>query len=108
MKLIALPAFTDNYIWMLHDGRHAVVVDPGDPAPVVAALQAKQLALRAILVTHSHADRIGGVQALQALLQGPVYGPARADIPGPYVALTDGQRVQLLGLPFEVIDVPAH
>ncbi|GCL63395.1 hydroxyacylglutathione hydrolase [Pseudaquabacterium pictum] len=108
MKLIALPAFTDNYIWMLHDDRQAIVVDPGDAAPVAAALDAQGLALAAILVTHHHPDHVGGVAALRPRLQGPVYGPARESIPQPFQPLTDGDRVEVLGLRFQVIDVPGH
>jgi len=108
MKLIALPAFSDNYIWMLHDGQHAVVVDPGDAAPVIAALDAQQLVLAAILVTHHHADHVGGVDALRSRLQGRVYGPQRERIPEPFVALRDGDMVRELGLQFDVIDVPGH
>ncbi|MEP7099811.1 MAG: hydroxyacylglutathione hydrolase [Burkholderiales bacterium] len=108
MNLIALPAFTDNYIWMLHDGRQAVVVDPGESAPVIAALDAQQLTLAAILVTHHHADHVGGVDALRSRLQGPVYGPQRERIPQPYVPLVDGDAIEVLGLRFEVIDVPGH
>ena len=63
MNLVPLPAFTDNYIWMLHDGARAVVVDPGDAAPVHQALDESGLKLAAILVTHHHADHIGGVNA---------------------------------------------
>ena len=108
MKLLALPAFTDNYIWMLHDGQHALVVDPGDAAPVVAALQSQRLSLEAILVTHHHADHVGGVDALRPLLRGAVYGPRREAIPTPYEALSGGDRIEVLGLDFEVIDVPGH
>lgn len=108
MELVALPAFADNYIWMLHNGREALVVDPGEAAPVTRALAASGLALAGILVTHHHADHVGGVDALRPLLRGPVFGPAREDIPGPYRPLLDGQRCELLGLSFEVIDVPGH
>ncbi len=108
MHLTALPAFTDNYIWMLHDGAGAVVVDPGDAAPVQAALDAHGLQLAAILVTHHHADHVGGVDALRPRLQGPVYGPARERIPEPFVPLLAGQQIEVLGLRFEVIDVPGH
>jgi hydroxyacylglutathione hydrolase len=108
MNLIALPAFTDNYIWMLHDGTDAVVVDPGEAKPVEAALDARQLTLAAILVTHHHGDHVGGVNALRPRLRGPVHGPRREDIPEPYVAHDEGDVVEVLGLRFEVIDVPGH
>jgi hydroxyacylglutathione hydrolase len=64
MNLIALPAFTDNYIWMLHDGRQAVVVDPGDSVPVRQTLAALNLNLVGILVTHHHQDHVGGLAGL--------------------------------------------
>jgi len=108
MKLIALPAFSDNYIWMLHDGQQAVVVDPGDAAPVRAALDAQGLALAAILVTHHHPDHVGGLAGLRPLLQGPVFGPAREAIPQPFTPLADGDVAQAAGLAFQVIDVPGH
>ncbi|MEW6707731.1 MAG: hydroxyacylglutathione hydrolase [Pseudomonadota bacterium] len=108
MQLVALPAFTDNYIWMMHDGRDALVVDPGDAAPVKAALSAQALALRAILVTHHHADHVGGLAALMPLLQGPVYGPANEPMPVDVIPLRDGDRAHALGLEFEVFDLPGH
>lgn len=108
MNLIALPAFNDNYIWMLHDGAKAVVVDPGDAAPVHAALDAQGLQLAGILVTHHHGDHVGGVDALRARLKGPVYGPASEPIPRPYEPLRGGDRASVLGLTFEVLDVPGH
>lgn len=108
MNLLALPAFTDNYIWMLHNGSQAVVVDPGDAAPVVQALDRLQLVLVGILVTHHHADHVGGVNALRSRLQGPVYGPARETIPPPFTALHDGDEISVLGLSWRVLDVPGH
>jgi hydroxyacylglutathione hydrolase len=59
MKLVPLPAFADNYIWMLQDGRNAIVVDPGDAAPVFDAPARCNLQLAAILVMHHHADHSG-------------------------------------------------
>ena len=61
MNLIPLPAFQDNYLWLLHDGRRALVVDPGDAQPVLDFLALNRLHLDAILVTHHHADHVGGV-----------------------------------------------
>lgn len=108
MKLTALPAFSDNYIWMIDDGRDAIIVDPGEAGPVEAALDAGGLSLVAILVTHHHADHVGGVDALRPRLHGPVFGPARERVPQPCEGLEEGRRVEALGLSFEVIDVPAH
>ncbi len=108
MNLLALPAFTDNYIWMLHDGHQAVVVDPGDAAPVIEALDREALQLVGILVTHHHADHVGGVNALRPRLQGPVWGPAREKIPEPFTPLVEGDSIDVLGLHFNILDVPGH
>lgn len=108
MNLTALPAFSDNYIWMFHDGQNAVVVDPGQDAPVHAALDKLSLQLAGILVTHHHADHVGGVDALRGRLKGSVYAPAREKIPEPCVRLVEGDVVELLGCRFRVIDVPGH
>lgn len=106
--MLPLPAFADNYIWMLHDSRHAVVVDPGDATPVAQALQDTGLQLQAILVTHHHADHVGGVQALREATGARVYGPARERIPEPLTRLAQGQSIDVLGLTWQVLDVPGH
>ncbi len=93
---------------MLHDGRQALVVDPGEAAPVMRALDAQRLALGGILVTHHHPDHVDGVDELRAVLHGPVFGPARERIPQPCTPLADGDHCELLGLRFDVIDVPGH
>ncbi len=108
MNLTAVSAFSDNYIWMIDDGRSAIVVDPGEAGPVEAALDAKRLALAAILVTHHHADHVGGVDRLRSRLQGPVFGPARETVPQPCEGHIEGDVVEAMGLRFEVIDVPGH
>lgn len=108
MNLQALPAFSDNYIWMLHDGRQALVVDPGESAPVEHALDSLGLMLAGILVTHHHGDHVGGLSALRTRLKGPIFGPARENIPEPYSAVNGGDQVELLGMRFDVIDVPGH
>jgi hydroxyacylglutathione hydrolase len=108
MDLVALAAFTDNYIWMLHDGEHALVVDPGEAGPVLRALDRYSLRLAGILVTHHHGDHVGGLAELRPRLEGPVYGPARENIPGPIQACRAGQRFELLGQQIRVLDVPGH
>ena len=108
MYLIPIPAFNDNYLWLLHDGRRALIVDPGDAAPVLQALQDSQLQLDSILVTHHHPDHTGGVDALRRATGATVFGPARERIPGPFTLLEDGDTVRALGLDFKVLDVPGH
>lgn len=111
-NVLAIPAFRDNYIWLIHDDAHeqAVVVDPGEADPVFDTLEREELTLVGILITHHHPDHVGGVNALLAEYDVPVWGPARERIPGRTVALADGDRVAIepLGLAFDVIDVPGH
>jgi hydroxyacylglutathione hydrolase len=108
MVLIPLPALVDNYIWLLHDGRQAVVVDPGEAHPVMQALQDLGLQLHAILVTHHHHDHVDGVDELREATGATVHGPALEDIPQPCTPLGAGDQVSALGLDFQVLDVPGH
>ena len=107
-------AFSDNYLWVIHDGSHAAVVDPGDAQPVLDYLAANELTLTAIMCTHHHADHVGGVEAILDFLhlkgEIPVFGPAAERIPARTQALREGDRISLpeLALSFEVIDVPGH
>lgn len=108
MYLIPIPAFTDNYLWLLHDGQKALVVDPGDAEPVRRALEQHGLKLESILVTHHHADHTGGVDELRNSTGAVVYGPATENIPRPYVPLAGGDTITAVGTRFEIIDVPGH
>jgi hydroxyacylglutathione hydrolase len=108
--IIPIPAFADNYIWLLRDGKHAAVVDPGDATPVVAYLEREGLTLGAILATHHHGDHVGGIPALLAGKQVPVFGPATEAIPGRTHALVEGDAIIVPGLDLElsVLDIPGH
>jgi hydroxyacylglutathione hydrolase len=103
-----IPAFEDNYLWLLVRGTDAAVVDPGDAAPVLQRLQQRELSLRAILVTHHHGDHVGGVAALAKATGARTFGPRRETIPSRDVALGGGDRIDVLGAAFDVIDVPGH
>jgi hydroxyacylglutathione hydrolase len=111
MKLLPIPALLDNYIWMMHNGVDAVVVDPGDSAVVIAALGEQALRLQAILVTHHHADHVGGVSGLLPFLHGPVYAPqeAKLDACGPQLhRLSGGESLELLGCRVQTWLTPGH
>ena len=108
LKLIPIPAFADNYLWLLHDGSRALVVDPGDAAPVQLFLTTHGLQLESILVTHHHADHTGGVDVLRDATGATVYGPATEQIPSPYLPLREGDSVRAMGLDFQVLEVPGH
>jgi hydroxyacylglutathione hydrolase len=108
LRIEPVPAFRDNYLWLVARGGHAFVVDPGDAAPVEAALATGRLQLDAIVVTHHHGDHTGGVLALKRAHGATVYGPAGEPIPARDVALDEGDRVELLGVDFAVLAVPGH
>jgi hydroxyacylglutathione hydrolase len=108
LTITPIPAFSDNYLWLLARGSAAAVVDPGDAAPVLRALAGRDLSLDAILVTHHHADHAGGVLALKERYGCTVFGPAREKIPGVDLRLAHGDEVTVLGTRFGVIDVPGH
>lgn len=110
MHIEAIPAFNDNYIWLLTEGERAWVVDPGDSQPVLDALKARSLELAGILLTHHHGDHTGGVEALRAAFpQATVYGnsnsPASKLVT---VAVADGDRFDIANQSFDVLAVPGH
>lgn len=111
IQIDALPAFTDNYIWLLQDAssKRCAVVDPGDAEPVLAWLnQHPGWQLTDILVTHHHNDHVGGVAQLKAFSGARVYGPAAETIPARDVALNDNDTLTVLGLDFSVFAIPGH
>jgi len=108
MELIPLPAFSDNYIWILHNHERALVVDPGEPSGVLAWLNEHDIVLDTILITHHHADHTGGVDAIRSATGARVFGPLREQMPEPLQRLGAGECVEVLGLKFDVIEVPGH
>jgi len=110
MRISPLPAFDDNYIWLLHDGMHeAAVVDPGDARPVIESLEGQGLRLSAILLTHHHWDHVGGARELAERYGAPVFGPHSDRIDCVTHALTDGETLNLgcLGA-WRVMATPGH
>ena len=109
-NIVPVSAFTDNYIWVIHDQYHAVVVDPGEAKPVLSFLQQKNLKLIAILNTHHHNDHVGGNLALLQQFPVPVYGPGSESISTVTHCLKEGDSVYLaeLSLGLSILDIPGH
>lgn len=97
MSVHAVPAFNDNYIWLIQSAqsRQVLIVDPGDAQPVLAALQQFQLTPAALLITHHHHDHTGGIATLTRQFNIPVYGPATEQISGVTDILTAGDKLRL-------------
>ena len=110
-QIFAIPAFDDNYIWCLHDGKHALVVDPGQAKPVEDALLSADLILTAILITHHHYDHVGGVLALKEKHKDvPVYGPKNPNIKGLTHTLAEGDvlNLEIPKVAFEILELHGH
>lgn len=110
LSVLTVPAFHDNYLWLIHDGQHAAAVDPGDAKPILAALKEHGLKLTAILLTHHHADHIGGVPELLRHYPVPVFGPRNETIAGVTLPVGEGKQIDVPGLALRlaVLDVPGH
>ena len=108
MNLLPLPAFSDNYIWLLQHQGMALVVDPGESTPVNHWLKENNHRLDCILVTHHHGDHTGGVSDLQREWGAKVYGPAKEKLGFEYQAMSQGSSLSWHGLNFRTIDVPGH
>jgi hydroxyacylglutathione hydrolase len=110
LSILTVPAFDDNYLWLIHNDSDAVIIDPGDATVILQALEQHGLRLTAILLTHHHSDHIGGVAELLTQFTVPVYGPAHDGIEAVTIPLDDGDKVSIdnLNLSFTVIAVPGH
>lgn len=109
MQLTPVPAFADNYVWLLDEGDARLVVDPGDAGPVLEKVAADGLAPTAILLTHHHDDHIGGVPDLLRHWPGlPVFGPADPRIATVGRPVGDGDRLEAGPWRFETLAVPGH
>ncbi|WP_232849842.1 hydroxyacylglutathione hydrolase [Bowmanella yangjiangensis] len=111
LSVSAIPAFTDNYIWCVHSAQQALLVDPGEAAPALAFLQKQQLHLTDILITHHHADHIGGLKALiTAYPDVTIHGLQSQHVPlvNHYVSPDNACTIKALELDFEVMLLPGH
>ncbi|MDO5668068.1 MAG: hydroxyacylglutathione hydrolase [Alcaligenaceae bacterium] len=112
IEIYPVPAFNDNYIWIIRQGDNAIAVDPGQAEPVIQDLTSRGLNLKAILITHHHNDHTGGVRDLLEIYDARVYGPAFETRPIPALddALVEGDSIKIEGIDseFQVLEVPGH
>jgi hydroxyacylglutathione hydrolase len=114
--VLHVPAFEDNYIWLIRsrrpapDNRHVAIVDPGDADPVLETLAREHLVPAAILCTHHHQDHVGGVTDILQHFPVPVYGPKAGRIPGLSHPVKDGDIIHILNMDIslQVLEVPGH
>lgn len=110
IQVEAIPILRDNYVWAIHDGDGAVLVDPGEAEPILAWLDHRHMRLAAILVTHHHADHVGGIAALLRHRGAtiPVYGRTRGAVDACAVSEGEPLRLAAPALAFTVLETPGH
>jgi hydroxyacylglutathione hydrolase len=112
LEIVAVPAFADNYLWLVHDpdSGETAVVDPGDPAPVLAEAEKRGWRIDKILNTHWHPDHTGGNLKIKEETGATIIGPAGESgrVPGLDLALQEGDRVSIGAHEAEVWEVPGH
>ena len=107
MNIFHIPAYTDNYIWVLQSGADISVIDPGEASPILNLINHNNLNLVDILLTHHHFDHIGGTLELKKQIKGKVYGPV-GNIEGIDIHVSENDKVETLGYDFSVLETPGH
>lgn len=112
LEIVAVPAFADNYLWLVHDKEsgETAVVDPGDPAPVLAEADKRGWRITTILNTHWHGDHTGGNLTIKEATGATIIGPAGENgrVPGLDQAIGEGDVIRIGAHEAEVWEVPGH
>tara|TARA_B100000768_G_scaffold181936_1_gene207553 strand:+ start:2584 stop:3348 length:765 start_codon:yes stop_codon:yes gene_type:complete len=102
-----IEAFSDNYIWLVTTNEGSIVIDPGESSKTIELLKKRDLNLKAIFITHHHFDHTGGIDEVKLFSSAKVYGP-KNDISSIDVRVEVGQALSLIGIDFEIIELPGH
>ena len=115
VEITPIALLSDNYAYVMTFAPHreAIVIDPSEEGPVTAFLRANGLTLSAIWCTHHHFDHVGGVPGLKKVwghvpVLGSAYDLANKRIEGQTLGLEDGERIEVLGRLYSVVNVPGH
>ena len=111
IQIEPIKAFQDNYIWLIHNNKNCIVVDPGDANPVIETLERKSLGLLAILITHHHADHIGGVSELKKKYPDiKIFAPHKDKYDFVNKSLKSGDEINIpeLQINYKIIEIPGH
>jgi hydroxyacylglutathione hydrolase len=108
IKIEPIEAFTDNYIWLVTTNEGSIAIDPGESLNTINFLEENQLNLKAVLITHHHFDHTGGIDDLLSYSPVDVYGPSNNNIASIDKKLKDGDKINVIGIEFEIIEIPGH
>lgn len=111
LKIIPIPAFKDNYIWLIHNGSEAIVVDPGNADVVIDAIKNLNLKLNSVFITHHHHDHIDGVDNLiKAYPAIAIYAPKHERYPFAHISVAEPDVIEIkaFNLQFSILDLPGH
>jgi len=105
-----IPILETNYVWALHDGERAVLVDPGRARAPLQWLDDQGLDLAGLLITHHHWDHTDGIDEVLSAHSVPVYGPKDSRIPQVDHPLEEGDtlRIENPELELKILSVPGH
>jgi hydroxyacylglutathione hydrolase len=108
IKIESIEAFTDNYIWLVTTNEGSIVIDPGESSKTINFIKDNQLNLKAILITHHHFDHTGGINEILSHFPVDVFGPFNNGIKNVNKKLKDGDKINIIGIEFEIIEIPGH
>ena len=108
IKIESIEAFTDNYIWLVTTNEGSIVIDPGESSKTINFIKDNQLNLKAILITHHHFDHTGGINEILSHFPVDVFGPFNNGIKNVNKKLKDGDKINIIGIEFKIIEIPGH